>query len=950
MLLRYLILLILCINYAQSKMGLWNTDTIFGSSGYKDGPLQYAQFNNPSCILEAPDTYVYVADTENSLIRRVDIANNLVTTIAGSTEGYFDGIGSVAKFNKPRGLAYRNGYLLVADTYNHLIRQINLSTTNYEVTTVAGTIVSGLGSPGTTDGALLSSKFNNPYALVHGRNDIIYVSDQGNHMIREINFLTNQVSRIAGLSSGSAGSVEGQLGYGSLNSPAQLAFVQGTDSNLDKLFIADTGNSKVRRLNLLNKSLSTLIGDTQGYGVRNNKYQFNRLMGLCYDSFNQFLYIADTRNYAIRMVDLKQNLNNESYLTLIAGSPPVSSSGVKGYVDAKSTSARFEFPSCVLLSQYGYLLLIDNGRIRKINLIDNNNVSTVAGQPYRYQNGPLEYVQFNEPTDIEYYNGSFYVSDLNHVIRKLDISTSIASTFAGSTVGFADGMLADAKFNCPYGIVYGNGYIYVLDTSNNSIRGIDLSNNSVISIVGGLSSPLNSPFGMVFVNPFLYISDTYNHLIRRIDLRTTAYNMITIAGGNGSAGYVNGKGVNARFSLPTGLVYVAPYLYVADKNNYTIRRIDLSTTNYDVTTIAGTNSYAYVDGKGVNARFKALFGLTYVNGFLYATDQDSYSVRQIDLRTTDYNVRTIAGNGTSGFVDGIETTARLNFPLNIKYFDGMFYLADSWNNHIRRIMPNYIGSSVTEVLTNLSDYLDFPLTLGGGIIQVIAALSIPNDINLRANSTIDTQGFNVTLTGKINLGSYTLTIINYGDVDYSSATIIGDPSTQIIIAPPPYTVGVSGTLDPTKATRTTNILRFLKAGSIDNHLTLSGDSYIDTQGLDVEIAGDILMSSYKLYFYSSNSLKGGSVTVRGDIRSSAGMQQIFSSNGCEFVMDGDFDTNYGGTIEAIEDQDEIKINPDSMFHLKSVRTATKAPRKVVLTEGATLKVSQNMMLFELDFE
>jgi sugar lactone lactonase YvrE len=147
-------------------------------SGFVDGPPATARFDTPSGLAIDAAGILYVADTGNDAIRRVD-AQGTVTTIAGGHgRGDRDGHALDARFNGPVGVAVSGGGdIYVADTYNHRIRRIDASGT---VTTIAGT------TPGFQDGPAAQARFDTPCSLAVGPDGSIWVADTGNRAIRRI--------------------------------------------------------------------------------------------------------------------------------------------------------------------------------------------------------------------------------------------------------------------------------------------------------------------------------------------------------------------------------------------------------------------------------------------------------------------------------------------------------------------------------------------------------------------------------------------------------------------------------------------------------------------------------------------------------------------------------------------------------------------------------------------
>ncbi len=151
-----------------------------GASGFADGTGSAARFNTPQAVAVDAAGNVFVADTANHTIRRITPAG-VVTTLAGSAgaSGSTNATGSAARFNAPRGIAIdAQGVLFVADTGNHTLRRIEATGA---VTTVAGTATAS----GTTNGEGATARFNAPSGLaVQPDGFYLYVADSANHGIR----------------------------------------------------------------------------------------------------------------------------------------------------------------------------------------------------------------------------------------------------------------------------------------------------------------------------------------------------------------------------------------------------------------------------------------------------------------------------------------------------------------------------------------------------------------------------------------------------------------------------------------------------------------------------------------------------------------------------------------------------------------------------------------------
>ena len=174
-------------------------------------------------------TYESPAQTTNGLAYTF-------TTLAGKTGlGVADGIGSLAQFNRPQGVAIdRAGNLYVADTQNHTIRKI----------TAAGVVTSLAGFPGvagSADGLGSNARFNLPYGITVDGATNLYVTDSGNNTIRKIT-PSGLVSTIAGVA-GNSGTNDGPDSAASFNGLAGIAVDGATN-----LYVADTGNNAIREI------------------------------------------------------------------------------------------------------------------------------------------------------------------------------------------------------------------------------------------------------------------------------------------------------------------------------------------------------------------------------------------------------------------------------------------------------------------------------------------------------------------------------------------------------------------------------------------------------------------------------------------------------------------------------------------------------------------------------
>jgi sugar lactone lactonase YvrE len=170
-----------------------------GTQGSANGTGSAAQFNYPQDVAVDSSGTVYVADTYNQRIRKIT-SSGAVTTLAGSsTSGSANGTGSAAQFNYPQGIAVdSSGTVYVADTNNHLIRKI---TSSGAVTTLAGS-----GTSGSANGTGSNASFYSPTDVAVDSFGTVYVADQKNNVIRMITS-SGAVTTLAGRTQGSANGI-----------------------------------------------------------------------------------------------------------------------------------------------------------------------------------------------------------------------------------------------------------------------------------------------------------------------------------------------------------------------------------------------------------------------------------------------------------------------------------------------------------------------------------------------------------------------------------------------------------------------------------------------------------------------------------------------------------------------------------------------------------------------
>jgi sugar lactone lactonase YvrE len=320
----------------------------------------------PSAIVFDPAGNLYLADTANHVIRKVDLTGAIVTLAGNGTQGFSgdNGPATAAQLDSPQGLALdKANNLYIADTHNHRIRRIDAVTGL--ITTIAGT-----GTPGFSGDSApaTAARLSLPTALAADTQNNLYLADTGNHRIRVILAATGEIVTLAGNGTQGFSGDNGLATAASIDSPTGLAV-----DAADNLYLADTHNHRIRRIAAATGLITTLAGTgIQGFSGDNGPANASTLalpQGLTLDAANN-LYLADTENHRIRRVDATTGL-----LTTVAGTGTQGFSGDSGL----ATAASLDTPTSTALSPASLLTLADTGnqRIRQRNA--QAAIQTIAG-------------------------------------------------------------------------------------------------------------------------------------------------------------------------------------------------------------------------------------------------------------------------------------------------------------------------------------------------------------------------------------------------------------------------------------------------------------------------------------------------------------------------------------------------------------------------------------------
>jgi DNA-binding beta-propeller fold protein YncE len=310
-----------------------------GSVGSVDATGTSARFGQANGVIVSPDgKFLYVTDYGNSTIRKMDLSNGSVTTLAGSAglTGTTDGSGTVARFNGPHQITTDGTNLYVTDYINNSIRQIVIA--SGVVTTLAG---STSGSAGTVDGIGTAVRFNGPSGItITSDGTALYVTDSINNSIRKIAIATGTVTTLA-ISA-------------TLSNPAAII----CDSSGTILYLTDFNSNMIRKILISSGVVTNIAGSTSYYGSADGTgtaASFNGPNGITLLGTN--LYATDSYNNTVRKIVVATGA-----VTTVAGS-----AGTPGSTDGTGITARFNFPTGITTDGTSlYVTDSSNATIRKI--------------------------------------------------------------------------------------------------------------------------------------------------------------------------------------------------------------------------------------------------------------------------------------------------------------------------------------------------------------------------------------------------------------------------------------------------------------------------------------------------------------------------------------------------------------------------------------------------------
>ena len=718
----------------------------FGGDG---GPASEARLDHPESVAVDGEGNVYVADSGSHRIRRID-AEGVITTFAGTGERGFGGDGGPATealFDAPAGVAVdRAGQVYVADSWNHRVRRIDRGGT---ITTLAGTGRWGYGGDG---GPAARARLAYPASVAVDAAGNVYVADSWNHRVRRIDS-SGVISTLAGTGEQGDGGDGGPAAAATLAFPAAVA----SDPTGNVYVIAysyETFNQRVRRISR-SGSISAFAGSGQeGYGGDGGPAIEARLAyptGVAADAAGN-VYVADGRNARVRAIASGWQLSvplgssGESVALVVDveaggvltldGEPVVP--GARVEAGTGSWYALSAAPGGGVAADYvtqRQQVRVGGGAVTLTRQEDGSwwSGGERAENGYRYAVGGREYVlellegewdlaeyvieaiaggntavsegvvataaTVERPRDVAVdAAGNVYVVEAARPrVRKIDTS-GVITTFAGTGEwgsGGDGGLAAEAQLHWPTALAFdAEGNLYVAEEQGHRIRRIDRS--GVITTIAGIGGCCDSGNGGPALEARitlrglaadgmgnLLIADGWDN-VRKID----SSGIIRAIAGTGERGF-GGDGGPARQALVNRPIGIAAdqqgYVYVADHDNHRVRVIG---PYGRITTVAGTGERGF-DGDGGPATRAQLNRPSAVDldgaGNLYVSDSGNRRVRRIDRSGV---ITTVAGNGDRccGGDGGPASEASLNVPAGIAVDGaGNVYVATESGNRVRKI-------------------------------------------------------------------------------------------------------------------------------------------------------------------------------------------------------------------------------------------------------------------------
>lgn len=743
------------------------------------GSASLAQVGQPSALAYDAQGNLYIAETFNDRIRKVNASDGKISTVAGGAGNGYAGDGgpaTAARLNCPTGVAVdAQGNIYIADRDNHRIRRVAAS--DGVITTVVGTGTRGSNGD---NGEAVNAQLNTPFRVILDKQGNLLIADTDNHRIRKV-ATDGKITTIAGTGVLGAGGDGGLATNAQLNAPIGLAL--DAEGNL---FIADSDNHKIRRIVASSGIITTIAGTgtrgNTGDGGDATAARIGFPEGVWVDAQNN-VFIADTFNDRVRRISA-----TDGRIATVAGN------GLNGYSGdgTSATGTRLNCPTEIITDAAGRLLIADrdNHRVRIVQSVPAGDTTPptialttpTANPTFTTSTSPLTLsgtaMDANGIVQVQWFNDRGFSGNASGTnawtalniplligtntltVTAIDISGNatsaqlavtfnpqlLVSTLAGNGTfgGAGDGGAAvAAQLWSPRAVaVDGQGNVYVADTQNHRIRKI--APRGVITAFAGtgilgssgdggaaVDATLNEPRSVIADSAGnVYIGDFRNNRVRKVGLD----GKISTVAGTGVEGDRGDGGLatQAELSTPLGLALDSQgNLYVAESGNNRVRKVNAS--DGKISTVAGNGEVGFGGdgGPATAARFNFLSGIALDRqNNLYIVDQGNYRVRKVNA--SDGRISTIAGTGEPGYSgDGIQASTALLNETRLITTDaaGDLYLADQVNNRIRKISLS-TGVITTVAGTGLGGFG------GDNGAPATALLSFPTGVALDAQGNL----------------------------------------------------------------------------------------------------------------------------------------------------------------------------------------------------------------------
>jgi len=677
-----------------------------------------ARLEDPSAVVLDAQGNQYIADTKNFLIRRVDAQTGLISVYAGVESGS----GSYAEGIPARQAEIGYVHNLAIDGAGNLYLSMyygcavrKIDAASGLVSTVAGSVLS-CGYAG--DGGLATAALlKKPGEVAVDAAGNLYIADTENHRIRRVDALTKTISTVAGTGVAGFAGDGGQATSAQLNSPMGL----GLAGN-GAFYIADWANNRIRYVDA-GGAISTVAGSglekNDGDGPDALLKSLFRPISVRVHSGE--LYIADGYNRRIRKVVA-------GAIVTVAGMgwPSTETYAADGSL---ATAVDIAPPQSIEFGPDGLLYFTDEyfHRVRRIDA--QGLLQTVAGAAWSLGDGGAATAAYLvKPGAVAVASDhSLIIADTeNGRIRKVDIQGNI-STLAGSQVELnnfkgENSPAKDATLSDVYALALdAQDNIYFADTWFNRIRKITVATGMISTVVSAFR-----PTGVVLdAQSNVYYTENDRHRVIRWNAASGSRDTIA---GTGVAGFSGDGGLarEAKINGPQGLALdLQGNLYITDQSNHCIRKVDAQGV---ITTVAGVGGNWGYDGDNLAATVSRLkyphAVVVDVQGNLYISDRNSTRIRFVAVNSG--LMSTVAGTGDIGFSgDGSAATqATLNFPQGLALDGaGSLFIADSRNHRIRKIGP----MAQTLVFT-----LPATVTYGDAALALVASASSGEAVTLRS--------------------------------------------------------------------------------------------------------------------------------------------------------------------------------------------------------------------------